>query len=141
VLEIYRELEGIGPSARAGPREVDVMSATPLHTRHGIRWAPETRLGTWALSLTGLALGGTVALAIAFSAVMESAESFSDNWLLTAAGVAILTSAAASGVTGLMATIRRHDHSWLVLSATGVGVLLTALSLQQVAEGLGWMSG
>lgn len=117
------------------------MTATPLHTRHGTRWAPETRWGTWALSLTGLALGGTAALAIAFSAGLESADSFTDNWMLTAAGVAILASAAASSVTGLLAMIRRHDHSWSVLSATGVGVLLTALSLQQVAEGLGWLSG
>lgn len=117
------------------------MSTTPLHTHHGMRWAPETRLGTWALSLTGLALGGTVAIAIAFSAGLEPAESFTDNWFLTVAGVAILAGAAASAVTGLMATIRRHDHSWSVLSATVVGVLLTALSLQQVAEGLGWLSG
>ena len=117
------------------------MSTTPLHTHHGTRWAPETRLGTWALSLMGVALGGTVALAIAFSAGLESAESFTDNWILTAAGVAILTSAAASAVTGLMAMIRHHEHSWLVVSATGVSVLLTALSLQQVAEGLGWLSG
>lgn len=117
------------------------MSTTPSHTRHDMRWAPETRWGRWALSLTGLALGGTVALAIAFSAGLESAETFTDNWLLTAAGVAILGSAAASAVTGLLALIRRHDHSWLVLSATGVGVLVTALTLQQVAEGLGWLSG
>ena len=94
------------------------MSTTPLHTRHGGRWAPGTRLGTWALLLGGLALGGTVATALAFSAGMERAESFTDNWLLTAAGVAILASAAASAVTGLMAMIRRHDHSWLVFSAT-----------------------
>ena len=61
-------------------------------------WAPETRLGTWALSLAGLALGGTVAIAVAFSAGLEPAESFSDNWLLTAAGFVILASAAASAV-------------------------------------------
>ena len=117
------------------------MSTTPLHTRHARRWAPGTRSGMWALSLGGLALGGTVALAIAFSAGLEPAESFTDNWLLTAAGVAILASAVACAVAGLIAMIRRHDNSWLVLSATCVGILLTALSLQQVAEGLGWLSG
>ena len=117
------------------------MSTTPLHTHHGMRWAPETQFGRWALSLTGLALGGTVALAIAFSAGLESAESFTDNWLLSAAGVAILASSAASAATGLLALIRRHDHSWLVVSATGVGVLVTALMLQQVTEGLGWLGG
>lgn len=117
------------------------MSTTPLHDRHGMHWAPGTGLGTWALSLAGLVLGGTVALAIAFSAGMEPADSFTDNWLLTAAGVTILGSAAAAAVTGLVAMIRRADHSWSVLAATGIGVLLTALTLQQVAEGLGWLSG
>ena len=141
VLEIYRELEGRGPRAGQALGEVDAVSTAPLHTHHSMRWPPETRLGTWALSLSGVALGGTIALAVAFSAGLESAESFSDNWVLTAAGVAILVSAAASAVTGLMAVIRRHDHSWTVVSATGVGVLLTAVSLQQVAEGLGWLSG
>jgi hypothetical protein len=95
----------------------------------------------WALSLTGLAVGGTVALAIAFSAGLEPAESFTDNWLLSAAGVAILASAAAAAATGLLALIRRHDHSWLVVAAIAVGVLVTALTLQQVAEGLGWLDG
>ena len=117
------------------------MGTTPLPTHHGMRWAPETRLGTWALSLMGLALGGTVALAIAFAAGLEPAESFTDNWLLSAAGVAILSSAAASAAAGLLALFRRHDHSWLVVSATGVGVLVTALMLQQVVEGLGWLGG
>lgn len=112
------------------------MSTTPMHTHHDMRWAPETPLGKWALSLAGLALGGTVALAIAFSAGLESAESFTDNWLLSAAGVAILVSATASAATGLLALIRRHDHSWLVVAATGVGGLVTALMLQQVVEGL-----
>lgn len=117
------------------------MSTTPLNTHHGMRWSPETQLGRWALSLAGLAIGGTAALAIAFSAGLEPADSFTDNWLLTAAGVAILTSAAASAGTGLMALIRHHDRSWLVVSATGLGVLVTALMLQQVAEGLGWLAG
>lgn len=117
------------------------MSTTPLHTHHGTRWGPRTRLGTWALSLTGLALAGTVALTIAFAAGLQSADSFTDNWILTAVGAAILVSAAASAVTGVIATISHHDHSWSVVSATGTGVLLTALFLQQLSEGLGWLTG
>ena len=117
------------------------MMTTPSHAHHGLHWAPETRSGTWALSLAGLALGGTVATAVALEAGMERAESFSDNWLLTAAGFAILASAAASAVVGLVARIRHHDHGWSVVAAVVVGALLTALMLQQVAEGLGWMSG
>jgi hypothetical protein len=117
------------------------MMTTPSHAHHGLHWAPETRAGTWALSLAGLALGGTVAIAVALAAGMERAETFSDNWLLTAAGVAILAGAAASVATGATAVVRHHERSWSVLAAVVVGALLTALSLQQVAEGLGWLSG
>ena len=118
------------------------MMTTPSHAhRGGVRWVPETRLGTWALSLAGLALGGTVVLAVAFAAGLERGESFSDNWYVTTAGAALLLSAAASVVTGSIARVRRHDHAWSVVAAVVVGALLTASTLQQVAEGLGWMTG
>lgn len=112
------------------------MSTRPMYTHQDMHWAPESQVGTWATSLTGLALAGTVALVIAFSAGLDSAETFTDNWLLSAAGVAISVCAVASAVTGLLALIRRHDHSWLVVAATGVGGLVSALMLQQVVEGL-----
>jgi len=102
-------------------------------------WAPESRAGTWTLALAGLALGGTVALGVAFSLGLEPAESFGDSWLLTGAGMAILASGAASVVTGTLALARRHDRAWTVLAAALVGLLVTALMLQQVAEGLGWL--
>lgn len=82
-----------------------------------------------------------MSLAIAFALGMEHAEGFSDKPLLTLAGVAILASGTTSVLAGALALMRHHDHSWLVLSATMVGVLVTALTLQQVAEGLGWLSG
>lgn len=118
------------------------MMTTPAHAhRGGVHWLPETRLGTWALSLAGVALGGTVALVVAFATGLERGETFSDNWYVTTVGVAILLSAAASVVTGSIARIRRHDHAWSVVAAVVVGALLTASTLQQVAEGLGWMTG
>lgn len=118
------------------------MMTTPSHAhRGGVHWVPETRLGTWALSLAGSALGGTVALAVAFATGLERGGTFSDNWYVTTAGVAILLSAAASVVAGSVARIRRHDHAWSVGAAVVVGVLLVASTLQQVAEGLGWMTG
>jgi hypothetical protein len=106
-----------------------------------MHWLPETHVGKWALSLAGLAVGGTVALAIAFAAGLEPVDSFTDNWFLTVAGLAILASATASVLTGFLALIRGHDRSWTVVSATGLSVLVTALMLQQVAEGLGWLTG
>ena len=117
------------------------MISTPSHAHRGVHWSPGTRWGTWAVSLAGLALAGTVALAVSFAAGLEPAESFSDSWLLTAAGFALVVSAAASVVAGVIARLRHHDHSWSVVSAVVVGALLTALMLQQVAEGLGWTSG
>lgn len=106
-----------------------------------MRWSAETHVGTWTAWLAGLAVGGTVALALAFALGMEQAEGFSDKPLLTLAGVAILASGTTSVLTGVLALMRHHDHSWLVVSATVVGTLVTALALQQVAEGLGWLSG
>ena len=50
-----------------------------------------------------------------------------------------MASATASAVTGLLAVFRQHDHTWLVVTATVLGVLVTVLMLQQVAEGLGWL--
>lgn len=99
----------------------------------------ETRIGKRTISLAGLALGGTTVLASAFSLGLEPAESFTDIWLLSGAGAAILASGAASVVTDAMAFIRRHDRSWMVNAATGFGILVTTLMLQQVAEGLGWL--
>lgn len=81
-----------------------------------------------------------MAVAIAFAAGVESGESFTDNLFMSLVGVAILASAAGSVVTGSVALTRGHDRSWLVLVATGLSLLVTALMLQQVAEGLGWLS-
>jgi hypothetical protein len=108
---------------------------------HGTHAPPETRLGTWALALSGLAVAGTVALSLAFAAGLERGEGFTDNWFVTGAGFAILASAAAAAVTGLVALVRDHDRSWLVASATVLGMLVTLVTLQQVAEGLGWLTG
>ncbi|HEU4912681.1 MAG TPA: hypothetical protein VFV76_12365 [Actinomycetes bacterium] len=82
-----------------------------------------------------------MAVAIAFAAGVDTGDSFTDNWFMSLAGVAILASAAVSVVTGSVALIRGHDRSWLVLAGTGLSLLVTALMLQQVAEGLGWLAG
>ena len=116
------------------------MSTTPLR-HHRMHWPPETHLGRWALSLAGVAVGGTVAVAVAFAAGVETGDSFTDNWFMSLAGVAILASAAVSVVTGSVALIRDHDRSWAVLAGTALSLLVTALMLQQVAEGLGWLVG
>jgi hypothetical protein len=116
------------------------MGTTTLR-HHEMHWSPQTHLGRWAAALAGVAIGGTAALAIAFTAGLEHGGGFTDHWFTSLAGVAILASAAFSVVTGSIALIRSHERSWVVWGATVLSVLVTALMLQQVAEGLGWLAG
>lgn len=78
-----------------------MSTAAPLKVNHGMAWSPASRLGRWTLGLAGLAVAATAVLAIAFYAGLEPAESFSDNWLLTATGLVVLGVALASVATGL----------------------------------------
>ena len=117
------------------------MGTTSPSAHHRSRWSPETRPGTWTVTLAGLALAGMLALAAAIGlGAVEPGEGFTDNWFVTGWGVAILVSAAGSLLAGGEAVVRRHDRSWAVLGATVVGALVTAATLMQVAEGLGWLT-
>jgi hypothetical protein len=89
------------------------------------------------VTLAGIAFAGMAASVAAFALGMERADGFTDNWLVTGWGAAVLASAAGSVVAGGLALLRRHDRAWPVVTATVVGALLTLLMLQQVAEGLG----
>lgn len=96
-----------------------------------------SRIDRWTVALSGLAFAGVVLLGVAFAlGWVESAESFTDNWLLTGWGLVILASGAASVVAGAIAIIRDHERSWMVVLATLVGLLVTALMLSEVAQGL-----
>ena len=53
------------------------------------------------------------------------------------AGLGVALAFAATGVVALTA---RHDRSFAVVLATVAGIAVSALFLQQVAEGLGWLS-
>lgn len=116
------------------------MSTTPTKTHQSIHWSPESRVGRWAVSLAGLALCSIVAVSVAFAAGLPHGGGVTDNWLASLMGAAVTALAAATAVTGLLAVFRRHDHAWLLFAGTGLGLLLTALMLQQIAEGLGWLS-
>ena len=89
-----------------------------------------------------MALGATVVLVAGFQlGVLQSAEGFTDDWLLTAAGLAQLACAAAALATGVVARTRGRDRSPAVLAASLLGLLIALLVLQQVGEGLGWLEG
>jgi invasion protein IalB len=115
------------------------MKGTTLNRHPGVPWSPETRLGAWAIRLAGVALGGLAVLAVAFALGLEPADRFSDDWLLSLAGTAVLASGAAAAVTGVVAILREHERSWSVLCGTACGVLMTVAMVQQVAEGVGWL--
>lgn len=103
----------------------------------GMSWAPESRAGRWTIALAEISVAGVVLSIGGFATgVVEAATSFSDNWFLTGWGMAVLVSGLASVIAGSLAVTRRHDHSWGVLLATGSAVLVTALIVQQVVEGL-----
>ena len=119
------------------------MRTTTRHSTQDIHWWPASRAGSWAVGLAGLAVAGTVATIIAFALGVERADGFTDtdHWAISLTGAGVLASAAASLAAGIDALVRRHDRAWLVVTAVVVGGLITLLMLQQVAEGLGWLSG
>jgi hypothetical protein len=95
------------------------------------------------VGLACLAVTLTVATMVAFALGAEHADGFTDtdHWAISLTGVGVLVSAVAALVTGVVALVRRRDRAWLVVAGLVVGGLLTLLMLQQVAEGLGWLSG
>ena len=94
----------------------------------------------WAVALAGLSLAGLVAMGAAIALGVEPGDTFSDNWGVTAAGGAVLVSGAASLVAAVDALARHHDRARTVVAALVVGSLVTLSVLQQVGEGLGWLS-
>lgn len=115
------------------------MKATAFNGHHGADWSPETRFGTWSISLAGVALGGLAVLAVAFALGAGPADRHFDTWFLSLVGTAILATGAAAAVTGALAIMHAHERAWSVLCATACGVILAVLMLQQVAEGVGWL--
>ncbi|KRF02913.1 hypothetical protein ASG88_06010 [Nocardioides sp. Soil777] len=118
-----------------------MRTTVPKTHGHHLGWTVETRPGLWAVVLATLALGGTLTLAAAIAlGAVEPGQGFTDSWFVTSWGVAILLSGVAALVAGAIAVVRRHERSWTVLTATVIGAVVTAATLMQVAEGLGWLS-
>jgi hypothetical protein len=113
------------------------MRSAHAGVHRGTRAAPESRTGKWTVALATASLAGIVLSAVGFATgVVTSASSFSDNWLLTAWGAAVLATAVASVVAGALAIVRRHDRAWTVFLATGLGLVVTTVMLNEVAQGL-----
>lgn len=108
-----------------------------MEWQHRDHWGPRSRAGRWAVGLAVAAVSGIALSIVGFATgVMESASSFSDNWLLTGWGVTVLAVAAAAGVAGAVAVVRDHDRSWSALLATVAGAGVLAVLIREVAQGL-----
>ncbi|WP_151083666.1 hypothetical protein [Nocardioides cynanchi] len=67
--------------------------------------------------------------------VVEPADSYTDSWPQLVWGVGIWAFAVAAFVAGLIAIVRRHERSWMVLLATALGLLPAVLLLSEIALG------
>ena len=109
---------------------------TQSRTRHDMRGWPESRVGRRAITLAGLSVTGIVLLVLGFALdVVEPADSYTDSWAQLVWGVGIWVCAVAAFVAGLVAIVRHHERSWMVVLATALGLLPVVLLLSEIALG------
>ena len=110
--------------------------STQSRSRHDMRSWPQTRIGRSALTLAGLSVTGIVLLVLGFALdIVEPADSYTDSWAQLVWGAGIWLCAVAAFVTGLVAIIRHHERSWMVMLATALGLLPLVLLLSEIALG------
>jgi hypothetical protein len=98
---------------------------------------PRSRTGRWALGLAGAAITFVALTIVGFATgLLETASSYSDNWLLTGWALTVLASGAAAAAVGAVAIVGRHDLSWTVVLATFLGLCVMALMLNEAAQGI-----
>jgi hypothetical protein len=86
--------------------------------------------------LAGLSVAGIVLLVLSFVlGVVEPADSYTDSWAQLGWGVGIWVCAVAAFATGLVAIVRHHERSWMVILATALGLLPLVLLLSEIALG------
>jgi hypothetical protein len=108
---------------------------TQSRTRLVTRGWPETRIGRRAITLAGLSVTGIVVLVLSFALGVEPAKSYTDSWAQLVWGAGIWVCAVAAFVSGLIAIIRHHDRSWMVMLATALGLLPLVLLISEIALG------
>lgn len=109
---------------------------TQSRTRLGLRGWPESRVGRRAVTLAGVSVGGIVLLVLGFAlGIVEPANSYTDSWAQLVWGVGIWVTAVTAFVAGLVAIVRHHERSWMVVLATALGLLPVVLLLSEIALG------
>lgn len=108
------------------------------HSRTGLdmRGWPESRIGRRAITFAGLSVTGIVLLVLGFALdIVEPADSYTNSWSQLVWGAAIWVCAVAAFVSGLVAILRHHERSWMVMLATALGLLPVVLLLSEIALG------
>jgi hypothetical protein len=101
-----------------------------------MRGWPECRAGRLAITFAGFAVAGIAVLVLAFAlGIVEPAASYTDSWRQLVWGLGIWACGIAALVTGLIAIIRHHERSWMVVLAAGLGLLPLVLLLSEIALG------
>jgi hypothetical protein len=109
---------------------------THLGIRHDLRGRPESRAGRRAITFAGLSVTGIVLLVLSFAlGIVEPADSYTDSWAQLVWGVGIWVCAVTAFVAGLVAIVRHHERSWMVVLATALGLLPVVLLLSEIALG------
>jgi hypothetical protein len=109
---------------------------TQSSMRHGMRGWPESRIGRRAITFAGMSITGIVLLVLGFALdIVEPADSYTDSWAQLVWGAGIWVCAVAAFVAGLVAIVRHHERSWIVVLATGLGLLPVVLLLSEIALG------
>ena len=109
---------------------------THSSSRHGVGWWPESRVGRRAITFAGLCVAGVVLLVSSFAlGIVEPAASYTDSWPQLVWGLGIWACGVTAVVNGLVAIIRHHERSWMVVLATALGALPLALLLSEIATG------
>jgi hypothetical protein len=103
---------------------------------HDMRAWPESLAGRRAITLAGASVAGIVLLVLSFALdLVEPADSYTDSWPQLVWGAGIWACAVAAFVTGLVAIVRHHERSWMVVLATALGLLPLMLLLSEIALG------
>lgn len=109
---------------------------TQSRTGLDMRGWPETRIGRRAITLAGLSVAAIVLLVLGFALdIVEPADSYTDSWAQLVWGAGIWVCAVAGFVAGLVAIVRHHERSWMVMLATALGLLPLVLLLSEIALG------
>ncbi|HCB03855.1 MAG TPA: hypothetical protein PLZ93_04550 [Nocardioides sp.] len=83
-----------------------------------------------------MSVAGIVLLVLSFALdIVEPADSYTDSWAQLVWGAGIWGCAVAAFVAGLVAILRHHERSWMVMLATALGLLPLLMLLSEIALG------